>query len=65
MKNDPSFAFNFYPVRASLAYFCVCIFSQWRAFHLFPQYKNVYDSMVSCIEFRILLEHHFLGDLGV
>lgn len=63
MKDDPSFAFNFYTVRASPAYFRVCVFWEWRVFHLFPQYNK--DSMVNSIEFRILLEHHFLGDLGV
>lgn len=43
MKDDPSFAFNFYTVRASPVYFRNCIFQNWKAFCLFLQYKNVYD----------------------
>lgn len=65
MKDDPSFAFNFYTAGASPTCFCIYISQEWRAFHFFLQCKSVYDSMVSSIEFKILLEHHFLGDLDV
>lgn len=65
MKDDPLFAFNFYTTRASPPYLCLCTFWDWRAFHFSSLSLTRFMTMVSCTEFRILLEHQFLDDLGV